>query len=138
MNRLTGTAIFGITLLLSACATVGPRSFTAAAPEGLDCVKRVAATRGYELVKRNDADILLLAHKRRPFIGKEAITRVMSFGFVSADQGREDRLLVTRSANDLRIDAVGVLPSGSDVPATSTGQRDASELLNACSANVGA
>ena len=139
MNCLRSAALLGITILLSACATAGPRSFAAAAPaEGLDCIKRVAATKGYDLVKRNDPTVLLLAHKRHPFVGKEAITRVMSFGFVSADQGKEDRLLVTQSEDYLRVDAVGVLPSGDDAAATSAGRRDASELLNACSANRGA
>jgi hypothetical protein len=138
--KLAFAAILAMSAAASACATAMPHSYASAASpqQSFDCVKRVAASKGYDLVKRNDADVLLLAHKRRPFVGKEAITRVMSFGFVSADQGKEDRLLVTQSSDYLRVDAVGVLPSGSDAPATLSGRRDAAELLNACAANVGA
>jgi hypothetical protein len=139
MKKLTAATIFAVALTLSACASARPHSFGAASPTGsFACVERVAATKGYELVNRKDADVLLLSHKRRPFVGKEALTRVMSFGFVSADQGKEDRLLVTQSADYLRVDAVGVLASGDDAAATSAGRRDASEVLNACSANRGA
>ena len=134
MNSIVRTCVaILITSTLSACAagTSAPAPYPAPSAAALDCVQKVAAQKGYSEVSKMEGSTVL-ARRRHVFIGREVLSRVLSFGFVSADQGREDRLMVTRAYNQLRVDVVGVLGSGSDVAPTATGKRDAAEVLNAC------
>ena len=106
-------------------------AFVGPGPADLDEANRIAAEIRARFARAGSGTSLPGRHPVGAFglsIGAVAVR------FVSADQGREDRLLVTRSSSDLRIDAVGVVRTGSDVEASASGEKDAASLLSACAA----
>jgi hypothetical protein len=135
---MSRTLLFVFCLMSTACVSVRPGSPTPLSATGaigasaLACAVSAAEKQGYHVVRRPD-DAIIMAKSRSANIAKSALTRVVSLGFTSGDVGREDRFIMTQSANTLRIDAVGTIGTGSDVPATDAGREDARAIISTCS-----